>query len=98
MSYENCYFPVKTYGDITFPAGYYNAVNIRIGASNGKNWWCVLYPPLCFVDAVHGVVPDQSKKQLEQILGYQDYQALIYGIHDDSYQVTYKFRFLTFLN
>lgn len=98
MNYENSYFPVKAYGDLTFPAGYYNSVTIRIGSSLGKNWWCVLYPPLCFVDAVHGIVPEDSKQQLRELLGYRDYQALIYGIHDDSYKVSYRFRILTFLN
>lgn len=98
MCYENCYFPAKTYGDITFPPGNYNSFKINIGKSEGRNWWCVLYPPLCFVDAVHGVVPDSSKLQLEEALGYEDYKALIYGVDDDKYTVTYKFKFLTFLN
>ncbi|MBE5926486.1 MAG: stage II sporulation protein R [Lachnospiraceae bacterium] len=98
ITYENCYFPAKTYGDITFPPGNYNAFNIRIGEHNGKNWWCVLYPPLCFVDAIHSVVPDESKKELETILGYEDYKALIYGVNDEAYNVKIKFKFLTFLN
>lgn len=44
------YIPEKTYGDITFPAGNYEALNITIGDGNGKNWWCVLFPPLCLLD------------------------------------------------
>lgn len=98
INYENCYFPAKSYGDITFPPGYYNAFNIRIGNHEGKNWWCVLYPPLCFVDAIHSVVPEESKKELETILGYEDYQALIYGINDSEYEVKIKFKLLSFLN
>lgn len=98
MKYENCYFPAKTYGDITFPPGYYNAFNIRIGEYEGKNWWCVLYPPLCFVDSIHSVVPDESKKELEEILGYEDYKALIYGVNDEGYDVVIKFRLLSFLD
>lgn len=43
-------FPTKTYGSITLPAGKYNAYRIILGEGKGKNWWCVLYPPLCFVD------------------------------------------------
>ena len=43
------YFPVKSYGDVTLPAGEYEAFRIKIGEAEGKNWWCILYPPLCFL-------------------------------------------------
>lgn len=45
------WIPEKTYGDTTFPAGNYEALNITIGAGEGHNWWCVLYPPLCLIDS-----------------------------------------------
>ena len=44
------YIRQKTYGDITFPAGNYEALNITIGSGQGENWWCVLFPPLCLLD------------------------------------------------
>lgn len=44
------YIPEKTYGDITFPPGNYEALNITIGEGQGENWWCVLFPPLCLLD------------------------------------------------
>ena len=44
------YIPEKTYGDITFPAGNYEALNITLGDGKGENWWCVLFPPLCLLD------------------------------------------------
>ena len=44
------YIPEKTYGDITFPAGNYEALNITLGEGGGENWWCVLFPPLCLLD------------------------------------------------
>lgn len=44
------WIPEKSYGDITFPAGNYEALNITIGAGEGNNWWCVLFPPLCLID------------------------------------------------
>jgi stage II sporulation protein R len=47
---EVCYIPEKNYGDITFPAGNYEALNITIGSGEGQNWWCVLFPPLCIID------------------------------------------------
>lgn len=41
------YFPTKTYGELTLPAGYYKAVRVIIGQGKGKNWWCIMFPPLC---------------------------------------------------
>ena len=40
-------FPTKSYGSVTLPAGEYNALRVEIGESAGKNWWCVMFPPLC---------------------------------------------------
>lgn len=45
-SYE--YFPDRDYGDVTYPAGYYDALIVELGTGKGGNWWCVAYPPLCF--------------------------------------------------
>lgn len=46
-------FPVKSYGNLTLPAGKYEAVRVLIGSAAGKNWWCVLFPPLCFIDVTN---------------------------------------------
>lgn len=72
----NCYFPDKTYGDITFPKGTYDALRIEIGAAKGQNWWCVLYPNLCFIDAVHAVVPDEGKEELKKVLDEEEYEMV----------------------
>lgn len=45
-------FPTKMYGDKVYPAGNYEALRVSLGKAEGQNWWCVLFPPLCFVDAV----------------------------------------------
>lgn len=71
-----CKFPDKTYGDITFPAGTYEALEILIGEASGQNWWCVLYPNLCFVDAVNAVVPEEGKEQLQNILTEEEYEMV----------------------
>lgn len=47
-------FPTKLYGDQVYPAGEYEALRIQVGAAQGQNWWCVLFPPLCFVDTANG--------------------------------------------
>lgn len=77
MEITNCYFPAKTYGDMVFPCGTYDAVRVKIGEGKGHNWWCVLYPPLCFVDASYAVVPQTSKEILSQSLNQEDYQKLL---------------------
>ncbi len=84
------YFPLKTYGDVALPPGEYEAFRIDIGAAEGKNWWCVLYPPLCFVDVTHGVVPETEKQEFEKILAEEDYELM------DTY--SFEFKYLKFLN
>lgn len=71
-----CDFPEKTYGDITFPAGEYEALRIEIGQAEGQNWWCVLYPNLCFIDAVHAVVPQKGKDELKEVLEEDTYEMV----------------------
>lgn len=87
---SNCYFPAKAYGDIILPQGEYFAFNVKIGESNGKNWWCILYPPLCFVDVTHGIVPDESKNMLKNILDEYEYELVTTG------EVDTEFRFKLF--
>ena len=89
----SCYFPVKSYVDVTLPAGDYEAYRITIGEAEGKNWWCILYPPLCFVDVSYGYVPDESKVLLENILDDEEYSYITGG-----YETIYRFKYLTFLN
>lgn len=74
---EQCYFPTKIYGDVTFPCGTYDAVRVLLGNGSGKNWWCVLYPPLCFSQASVCEVPDSSKEELKNLLTENDYRDLM---------------------
>lgn len=69
-------FPEKTYGDVTFPAGAYEALRIRIGSGEGHNWWCCLYPNLCFTDAVGGVVAPEDKQELKGVLDEDAYEMI----------------------
>lgn len=59
------YFPTKSYGSLTLPAGDYHAVRIVIGEGKGKNWWCVLFPPLCFVDSVQTLEKNEAAQGLK---------------------------------
>lgn len=76
ITIEDRQFPVKTYGDLTFPAGTYRALCIDIGTAQGQNWWCVLFPSLCFVDETTATVPEESKKKLRERLSEEEYRAL----------------------
>ncbi len=71
-----CYFPAKSYGDATFPPGNYQALRIRIGKAEGRNWWCVLYPNLCFIDSIHGVLQEEQKEKLQDVLTEEEYESL----------------------
>lgn len=86
---ESSYFPVKMYGDMTFPEGEYEAVKVELGKAEGKNWWCVMYPTLCFVDSTYQVVPEESKDILKKDLTTEEYQSLLRGEN-----VTYGFKLL----
>lgn len=82
-------FPTKYYGDITLPAGTYDALKVQIGEAKGQNWWCVMFPPLCFVDVSTGIVPDNSKQELKQSLDDEEYD-LISKTNDN--EISFKFK------
>lgn len=94
---EEVYFPIKSYGDLTLPAGKYTAFRIILGEGKGSNWWCVLYPPLCFIDATHGVVPDSSREDFKNLLTQEEYEAILSeDISPDKIKI--EFKILKFLN
>ena len=68
VAVTTCYFPDRTYGDVTFPAGNYKTLRIELGDAAGHNWWCVLYPNLCFLDTTNAVLPEKGKQQLKKVL------------------------------
>jgi stage II sporulation protein R len=70
-------FPIKVYGDMVFPAGEYEALRVELGHAEGKNWWCVMFPTLCYVDGTYSVVPDQSKQKLKKVLTKEEYESLL---------------------
>ena len=84
------YFPEKTYGDCTFPPGEYEALQIKIGEAEGHNWWCVLYPSLCFVDDTHGVVTEEKKEELKNVLTEEEYDTIT-----DTPRIKITFKWLT---
>ena len=95
ISIGNFSFPTKDYGDISLPAGFYDALRVEIGEAKGQNWWCVMFPPLCFVDVSSGVVPEESKEELEDNLSEEEY-ALV--SNDSDTKIQFKFKILEFFN
>lgn len=87
---ESRYFPEKTYGDMTFPAGIYEAVSVRLGEGNGKNFWCVLYPALCYMDSTYAVMPDSSKETLCSLISEDDFLSLLSARHPSDMFFEYK--------
>jgi len=90
----NFYFPTKYYGNISLPAGEYNALKIEIGEAIGQNWWCSLFPPLCFIDISSGYIKDEDKKVLEENLTAEEFTL----ISSSSPDIKLKFKILELLN
>ena len=88
--YGNFAFPTKNYGDISLPEGYYDALKVKIGKAEGQNWWCVLFPPLCFVDISSGIVTDDSKELLYENMDEESF--LLVSENDSS--IKFKFKIL----
>ncbi|GGN50241.1 stage II sporulation protein R [Oceanobacillus indicireducens] len=65
---KNITFPMKLYGDYLYPAGEYEAILITLGEGDGSNWWCVLFPPLCFLDFSFGTTVEAKDGELDQEL------------------------------
>ena len=86
------YFPTKSYGDISIPSGNYDGLRVKIGNAEGKNWWCVMFPPLCFVDVTSGILPEESKETLENNLEEEDYEI----ISSNSNEIKLKFKIIEF--
>ncbi len=87
----NFEFPTKEYGDISLPAGNYDALRVEIGNAKGQNWWCVMFPPLCFVDVSCGVVPTESKELLKENLSEEEFTLIS---DNSSKEINFKFKLL----
>ena len=86
LEYNN--FPAKQYSNIVLPAGEYKALRILIGEAKGKNWWCVMFPPLCFVDENNGVIDKETDEKLRSVLTKEEYNL----IAEDNIEKTKDFK------
>ena len=69
-------FPVKSYESITLPAGKYDAVRVVLGDGKGENWWCVMFPPLCFSESTKGVLTKENETVLKGMVDERSYAAI----------------------
>lgn len=83
-------FPTKNYGDVSIPAGIYDALRVKIGKSSGKNWWCVMFPPLCFVDVSSGIVPNESKELLQENMSTEEYDLITNSSNNSDLNFKFK--------
>lgn len=77
--YGQFYFPNKTYENITLPAGDYNAIRITIGNGKGENWWCVMYPPLCYSTSTDGKLSEEKLNLLRNSMKNDNYELIENG-------------------
>ena len=93
VNINNFYFPTKNYGDISLPAGLYDVLRVEIGEAKGQNWWCVMFPSLCFIDISSGVVDDEAKENLEENLEEESYTIIS---NNKNSNVKFKFKLIEF--
>ena len=93
INIDNFYFPTKNYGDISLPAGFYDALRVEIGKAQGQNWWCVMFPSLCFIDINSGIVDSEAKENLEENLNSESYNIVS---DNNNLGIEFKFKIIEF--
>ena len=90
----NFEFPTKTYANIALPSGNYDALRITIGNAQGENWWCSLFPPLCFSNTISGEITDENKILLEENLYNESFEIITQNTSD----IVFKFKIIELIN
>lgn len=92
-------FPIKTYGTITLPPGKYNALRVILGKGSGKNWWCVMFPPLCFIDITKGLTSEETDKALGAALNSKEVKKITStgNIKTTKPHIEFKFKSIEFI-
>lgn len=92
VSYGKCPFPSKRYNNLILPAGYYDSVKVDIGNAEGENWWCVMFPPLCFVEEAKGDMSEEYFDMLENELSEDEMSIIIAASDSDEIPVEIRFK------
>jgi len=82
------FFPTRVYGNMSFPPGTYESVQLVIGDGKGSNWWCLMFPPLCFVDMT---ATEEGRQQLENTVTEEGFRLLMH-MEEESPGLTVRFR------
>lgn len=77
VSFGKYPFPTKQYENVILPAGFYDAVKVEIGEAEGENWWCVMFPPLCFVDDTKGEMEEEYMNVLKEELSSEEMDIIL---------------------
>lgn len=88
------FFPIKQYGSVLLPPGEYRALRIVLGDGEGKNWWCMLYPSLCFTEGITATLPDEERDELRGFLSEEEYDILFGG---EETKPVFRFRLMELL-
>jgi stage II sporulation protein R len=91
-SLSDVVFPTKNYGSITLPAGTYEALRVEIGKAEGSNWWCVLFPPLCFIDIEKGLTNEKTKQEMMNVLTEEEFKMIQTASSEDKMPIKLKFK------
>lgn len=89
-------FPTKNYGEISLPSGYYDALKVTIGNGGGENWWCVMFPPLCFIDPTTGVVEEETMQEIQNSLSKEEISLIESETENTNQEITFKFKIVEF--
>jgi stage II sporulation protein R len=92
MELADTEFPAKMYGSFLFPSGTYRAMRLILGEGAGQNWWCVVYPNMCFSGSVYEVV-DGDAESLRAVLTQEEYEDILFT---GNYEI--RFKYLDFLS
>lgn len=76
VTFGKCDFPEKVYGDMCLPAGSYEALVVKIGSAKGHNWWCVMFPPLCFVNESCDKTTSETKNAMIDNIGKDAFEMI----------------------
>ncbi len=87
-------FPTRSYSNISLPNGQYTTLVIEIGDATGDNWWCVMYPPLCFVDETMEIIPQTLDDELQNTLSNNEYNI----VTNTTFEYNVKFKIVELFN
>jgi len=86
------FFPIKQYGSLLLPPGEYRALRIVLGEGAGRNWWCMLYPSLCFTEGITATLPEEEKENLHGLFTEEEYDLLFSEESEKETQPVFCFR------